>query len=118
MKKSQIKLNSRKAVLLGAAFFAAILGYLSDKGTFIPLKSYKLIEAYFGGVMLNSLFAITGPTMVFLAISSGLFFLQYSLFSWLPRKGFKLLLIFTAALSVFIWLIPFDAGFQDFFRNW
>lgn len=67
---------------------------------------------------MNSLFFIIGPMMVFLAVSSGLFLIQLTLFSWLPKKGFKLLLIFTAGLSIFIWLIPLDAGFQDFFSDW
>jgi hypothetical protein len=69
----------------------------------------------FEDVELNTVQFI-GPLIVLIVTIIGMAIVYRLLFNWLPKKLFNFLLGPVALIGFYIWLIPMDLGFYEFFK--
>jgi len=71
----------------------------------------------FEGVDFNSMMFI-GPLIVLFTTISGVCLIYSYVFRWLPKRIFNYLLTPAALIGAYIWAIPMNMGFFEYFKHW
>ncbi|UOQ43374.1 hypothetical protein MUN89_15800 [Halobacillus salinarum] len=71
----------------------------------------------FEGIDFNSMMFV-GPIIVLIATMSAACLVYSIMFSWLPKQIFNFLLVGVALIGAYIWAIPMNMGFFEYFQNW
>ncbi|WP_446854126.1 hypothetical protein [Halobacillus faecis] len=71
----------------------------------------------FEGVDLNTMMFI-GPLIVLTITISGVCLIYFYIFNWIPKQIFNYFLVGVVLLGAYIWAVPMNMGFFEYFQNW